>query len=189
MTMKWRARSVLFTVWAIVAVLVAIPSTRATLYRPLHSVPLLVIAICVAASFYGITFVAFRCPHCGARQIRDRWDWLQLSDRCWKCQQPLDGPPLPTDVIDEQMVAEVNPTLAAQMRQDRLALEELAQRALTDPTAAEELGRQLARQVEQATNWVSVVRIEAPSMEAEAQDGLKRAQRELAQWQALRDRT
>jgi hypothetical protein len=188
-TMKWRARSVLFAVWATVAVLVAVPSTRAVLDRPLRFSPMLAVAIGLVASFYGIAFVAFRCPHCRARQIRGRWDWLLLSDRCWKCHQPLDGPPLPTDVIDEQMVAEVNPTLATEMRRDRLAMEELAQRALTDPTAAEQLRRQLEHQVEQAANWVSVVRVEAPGMEAEAQEDLKRAQHELAQWQALRDRT
>ncbi len=188
MTMKWRARSVLFAVWATVAVLVAVPSTRAALDRPLH-LPMLAVAIGVLASFYGITFVAFRCPHCGARQIRGRWDWILLSDDCWKCHQPLDGPLLPADVLDEQMVAKVNPTLATEMRRDRLAMEEFAQRALTDPTAAEQLSQQLERQVEQAANWVSVVRLEAPGTEAKAQEDLKRAQRELAQWQALRDRT
>ena len=188
MTMKWRARSVLFTVWATVAVLVAVPSTRAALDRPIHGLPMLASAIGVVALFYGITFVAFRCPHCGARQIRGRSDWLLLSDDCWRCHQPLDGPPVPTDIIDEEMVATVNPTLAAEMRADRLNTEELAQRALADPVAAEQLERQFERQVEQQAKWVEVVRAEAPGMEAQAQEDLKRAQRELTEWREQRAR-
>ena len=186
MTMKWRARSVIFTVWAVAAALVAIPSTRPALDQSRSLAPALAVAVGVLLAFYGITFIAFRCPHCGARQIRGRWDWVLLSDHCWKCHQALDGPAIPTDIIDEQMVAQEDPALAAEMQKDRLATEELAQSALTDPGAAEQLERQFERRVEQLTNWVNVVRAEAPGMEAKAQEDLKRAQRELTQWRNQR---
>jgi hypothetical protein len=32
-----------------------------------------------------------RCPHCGARVIRSRSDWLLPGSYCEDCDQPLDG--------------------------------------------------------------------------------------------------
>jgi hypothetical protein len=188
MTMKWRARSVCLTAYAIVAVLLVVPSTRSALTRSHSLSPIVAFALLIGiwGALYGLTFVAFRCPHCGARQVRGRWDLLLISDRCWRCQQLLDGPALPSDVLDEQLIANENPTLAADMRRDRLALEDLAQRALTDPTAAEKLGRELELQVERQGQWVAIVRAHDPGMEGRALEDLKRAQNELAQWRTLR---
>lgn len=135
---------------------------------------------------YTLMLTAFRCPHCGARQIRDKWNWVSVADRCWKCQQLLDSPAVPSDILDEQLMIQENPTLAAEMRRDRLALEDLAQRALTDPTAADQLGRKFEQQVDRARGWVAEVHLHAPDMESQAQEDLRRAENELAQWRALR---
>ena len=188
MTMKWRARSAFLAWCAIVVLLLVVPATRSALTRPYSLSPIAAAALVIGilGAMYGLTFLAFSFPHCGARQIRGKWDLLLLSDRCWKCQQLLDGPALPSDVLAEQLVAKENPSLAADMRRDRLALEDLAQRALTDPTAAEKFGRELELRVERLSGWAAEVQAHAPNLEGRAQEDLKRAQNELAQWRALR---
>src|SRR5258708_35493185 len=170
MTMKWRARSAFLAWCAIVVLLLVVPATRSALTRPYSLSPIAAAALVIGilGSMYGLTFVAFRCPHCGARQIRGRWDLLLLSDRCWKCQQLLDGSALPSHVLDEQLVAKENPSLAAEMRRDRLALEDLAQRALTNPTAAEKFGRELELRVERLSGWAAEVHAHAPNLEGRA---------------------
>ena len=184
MAMKWRARLAMLLVAALALLSLAIPG----LNRPWHiskSVALM-IALGILGISFGLPFLVFRCPHCRARQIRFRFDWLSIGDRCWQCHQPLDGPAIPSEILDEQLVAEVNPALAAAMRQDRLVLDDLRGRAPTDPAATARLERELSTQVERLKGWVAVVGREAPSEEPAARRELAQAEAQLAQCRALR---
>ena len=183
MPMKWRARLGLLVVMGLALAALANP----TLNRPWHiSTAVAVLsALGILGVSYGLPFFVFRCPHCRARQIRYRWDWLFIEDRCWQCRQPLDGPALPPDVIEEEAVAEVNPALAADMRRDRLNLEELQTRARTDPAAAARLERELSTQVQRLQEWLAIVDREAPSEVADARRDLARAEEQLAQCRLL----
>src|SRR5437899_8735058 len=116
MLMKWRARLTMLVVIAIALAASAIPPNRSR-YMSLAVVLLGIVGVPRALSLFF-----FRCPHCRARQLRLLYDWLFIGDRCWQCHQALDSSARPQELIDEEWVAEGNPTLAADMRRDRLAL-------------------------------------------------------------------
>jgi hypothetical protein len=186
--MKWRVRSVYISVYVALLIVLAAPPVRASLSRHL---PLSTgIAVLAAAGLYGalyaLTFVVFRCPHCRARQIRSWWDWAFVSSRCRQCHQSLDGPARPHDVVEEELIAERNPALAAEMRRDRLALESLRRQASTDARAAQRLEMELSTRVERLSEWVAEVRRISPADEARAREDLRRAQDELALCRSLR---
>lgn len=181
--MKWRARLAMLVVTGIGLSAVFIPA----LNRPWHvsrAIALLMF-LGIWGAFYALSFLTLRCPHCRARQLRPYWDWFFIGDRCWQCHQLLDRPSVSPDVLNEQLVAEVNPALSAEMRRDRLELEELQVRARTDPGAAAELERTLATEVDKAREWVAIVRREAPSGERDALRSLARAEDRLAQFRSL----
>ena len=184
MTMKWRARFGMLVVMGLAVVALATPA----LNRPWHisKAVAVLVAVGILGVSYALPFLVFRCPHCRARQIRFRFDWLSIGDRCWQCHQPLDGPAIPLEVLDEELVAEVNPPLAAAMRQDRLVLDDLRGRAPTDPAAAARLERELSTQVERLRGWVALVEREAPSEEPAARRELAQAEAQLAQCRAPR---
>src|SRR5712692_3788044 len=184
MPMKWRARLILIAVMALAVAAVAVPGLNRSWH--LSTAASILVAVGVFGAYYALTFLAFRCPHCRARQLRFRWDWLLMEDRCWRCHQPLDGAARPLDVVEEGLLAEVNPALATEMRRDRLALEQLQVRARTDPAAAARLERELSARVDRLKEWVTVVRRQAPSEEAEARRDLARAEAHLAQCRSLR---
>ena len=172
MTMRWRAR----LAW-LAAVAAVIP---ASIWRPhLSPAALAALGSAVALVLCAVFFLAFRCPHCGARQLRVRWDWLLMGTRCWRCQQLLDGAAVSDELLEEQLLAEINPQLAANRRRERLVLDELRGRAAASPAAAEQLHRELAARVKHADEWLAVVRREAPSVEPQAQRTLAGAQEEL----------
>jgi len=97
----------------------------------------------------------------------------------------LDSPARPQELIDEEWVAERNPALAADMRRDRLALEELQARARTDPAAAARLEQELSAQVQKLREWVAIVGQEAPCEVIDARRDLARAEAKLAECRSL----
>lgn len=187
--MKWRARGVVLALYATLlvgfALWLAVPSLGSLRIPPSVGYPVVIVLL---VAWYGAGFAFFRCPHCRAAQIRgiSGWDWLLIDDRCRKCGQLLDGPAVPRNVLTENLLAQHNPSLVAEMRRDRLAMEDLAQRAATDATAARELEQKFALEVERLTEWVEVVHEHAPEREAEARRDLEQAQGELAKWRSLR---
>ena len=186
MPMKWRARLGMVVVIALALAALAAP----TLNRPWHisgAVGVLV-ALAIVGVSNSLSFLVFRCPHCRARQLRSYGDWLFIGDLCWQCHQPLDGPARSPDLIDEELVAKLDPALAADMRRDRLILGELEASARTDPAAAARLERELSVQVEKLREWVAIVGREALSGEARARQDLARAEAQLAQCRSLRAR-
>jgi hypothetical protein len=186
MSMKWRARSVwLGTLAMAAAVLVASyfnPSLGRTWQLPRYA--FLAFGLGLAAAYYVTFFLAFRCPHCHAHQLRFTWDWLLMDDRCWRCHQALDGPARPRELVEEEFIGELDPVLAAHMRDDRLGLEDLRRRALTDPAAALELAEVLAARVEKLRAWAAIVRRQAPS-DTHADQDLSRAEAELSDLRRL----
>src|SRR5207249_5476872 len=172
----------------VVIALAVVTLATPALNRPWHlsRAAAILVALGVVGGSYALSFLVFRCPHCRARQIRFRWDWLLIEDRCWRCHQPLDGPARPPDLVEEELAAEVNPALAADMRRDRLTLEELQVGARTDPAAAVRLERELSARVERLREWVTIVSRQAPSDEADARRDLARAEAQLAQCRLLR---
>src|SRR6266536_3993278 len=177
--MKWRARLRMLVVMGLALAALATP----TLNRPWHisTAVAVLLALGILGVSYALPFLVFRCPHCRSRQLRFPCDWLLIGDQCWRCHQPLDGPARPPDLVEEELVAEVNPALAADMRRDRLALEELQVNARTDPAAAARLERELSTRVERLREWVTIVSRQAPSEEADARSDLARAEAQLAQ--------
>ncbi len=186
--MKWRIRSVYFAAYAMLALVLAVRPLRISLSRSLPLSPAVALAFGVGlyAALYALSFAAFRCPHCRARQIRGWWDWAFVSDRCGQCYQSLDGLARPHDLVEEELIAERNPALAAEIRRERLTLEDLRRRARTDPVAAEQLESELSTRVERLSEWVAEVRRIAPADESRARQDLRRAQHELAQCRSLR---
>ena len=180
MLMKWRARLTMLIVIGVALAASASPSFNRSRYIPLAVALLGIVGVPRALSLFF-----FRCPHCRARQLRFVYDWLFIGDRCWQCHQALDSPAGPQELIDEEWVAEGNPALAADMRRDRLALEELQARARTDPAAAARLEQELSAQVQKLREWVAIVGREAPSEVTNARRDLARVEAKLAECRSL----
>jgi len=184
MSMKWRSRSILLAAIALAVAAVATPALNRSWH--VSTANSIMAALGILGAYYALTFLAFRCPHCRARQLRFKADWLLMEDHCWRCHQPLDGAARPAHVVEEELLAEVNPALAAEMRRDRLALEDLQLRARADPAAAMQLERELSTRVNRLKEWVSVVRRQAPHEEAGARRDLAQAEAQLAQCRLIR---
>ena len=122
--------------------------------RSVASVPgALVVAL--LASVLATMFFAFRCPHCHARQIRNRWEWWFLGRRCRECHQLLDGPALSEDELAEDIVREGDPRFATEMHAARVEFEDLMARAPKDPVAARQLDAKLSERIESMTEAVA----------------------------------
>jgi len=152
MTMKWRARwtSIGFLVGSL-AIVVSAERAGVSSFVAIPGV----LVVAVLASVLATMFFAFRCPHCHARQIRDRWDWWFLGRRCRECHQLLDGPATSKDELDEEIVREGDPAFAAEMRAARVEFEDLMARAPKDPVAARQLDSELSRRIESMTEAVA----------------------------------
>ena len=150
--MKWRARwtSIGFLVGS-VAIVVSAERAGVSSFVSIPGV----LVVAVLASVLATMFFAFRCPHCHARQIRDRWDWWFLGRRCRECHQLLDGPDTSKDELDEEIVREGDPAFAAEMRAARVEFEDLMARAPKDPVAARQLDSELSRRIESMTEAVA----------------------------------
>jgi hypothetical protein len=57
--------------------------------------------------------------------------------------------------VEEELIAERNPALAAEIRRERLTLEDLRRRARTDAVAADQLESELSTRVERLSKWVA----------------------------------
>jgi hypothetical protein len=180
MLMKWRARLTMLVVIGVALAASASPPLNRFRYISLAVALLGIVGVPRALSLFF-----FRCPHCRARQLRFLYDWLFIGDRCWRCHQALDSPARPQELIDEEWVAQGNPALAADMRRDRLALEELQARARTDPAAAARLEQELSAQVQKLREWVAIVGREAPSEVTNARRDLATAEAKLAECRSL----
>jgi hypothetical protein len=186
MTMKWRARwTSIGYLLGVVAIVVAWGEQleqRTLAPRPLALVAALVLAL------LATMFLAFRCPHCHARQVRGRWDWWLIGDRCTTCWQLLDGPALPEEELSEEMIRETNPALATELRRDRLAFETLLERAPNDPVAARQLEAELSRRVASMTQALVDIQRMRPTDSRTLQDfsrSLSQAQAKLAWCRSL----
>jgi len=180
MPMKWRARLAMLVVIGVVLAATTSPALNRSRYTLVAIAVLGIVGVPRLLSFFF-----FRCPHCKAGQLRFVYDWLFIGDRCWHCHQALDGSARPQELIDEEWVAERNPALAADMRRDRVALEELEARARTDPAAAARLEQELSGQVQRLREWVAIVGREASSEVTNARKDLARAEAKLAECRSL----
>ena len=113
------------------------------------------LVVALLASVLATMLFAFRCPHCHARQIRNKWDWWFLGHRCRECHQLLDGPALSEDELAEDIVREGDPGFAATMHAARMAFEDLMARAPKDPVAARQLDAELSKRIEGMTEAVA----------------------------------
>ena len=177
MTMRWRAR------WTSIGYLVA-AITIVLLWGHQKTLAPFPIALTIGLFLAVIASMlfAFRCPHCHARQLRGRWDWWLMGNRCTKCWQLLDGPALPEDQLSEDFIGEMNPGLAAELRGAREAFEALVQRAPSDPEAARRLQAELSRRIESMEQGLADIRASETRdsrMERDLRESLARALAQL----------
>ena len=155
MSLKWRARLTWAGCMAAVVVggalvLGANGTSQAPWVTAVVAVPLLVLI--------GAQFLAFRCPHCGARAVTGHYGYWVVSDACAQCLRDFEGPNLSNDELGEKLVAEDNPELARQMRRERLEEQDLREKAPTDPRAAVALEKVLKNRLGGVETWAREMR-------------------------------
>jgi hypothetical protein len=143
--MKWRARSVVIAVYAVI-IAIAVAFGPSVFSRPIGPVALVLALGAIWGAFFAATSIWFRCPHCHARQIRGRWDWFLVRDRCRECNQPLNGPALSREQLDAEAEREldaIDPGRKARWEEEAAARDaekqRLWQQAPTDIRAAQQL--------------------------------------------------
>src|SRR5881394_405485 len=186
MHLKWRARLTwVVGMAAFVALMLIIKPER------FPSPWYVILAILPLVTLIAAQFLAFRCPHCGARAVRGYyWYWV-VSDACSQCLRDFEGPFLSEDEVAEKLLAEDKPDLAKRMRQERLEEEDLRNRAALDPQAAATLERILNERLVGVEGWVRDVHRIAQSGQGDRKDvataeaALKKVQDELAWCRSL----
>src|SRR5258706_442459 len=123
MRLKWRARltwGVCMTAFAGLLLIIRPEGSPSPWYAAVAILPLVTL---IAAQF-----LAFRCPHCGARGVRGYHGYWVVSDICSQCLRDFEDPFLSEDELAEKLIAEDKPQLAKRMREERLEEEDLRKR-------------------------------------------------------------
>ena len=172
------------TAFGVVLVAIGLENVdRSLLYFALALVPLGVPIL--------LQLIAFRCPHCGARAVKGIYGYWLVNDTCDECLRAFEGPSVSDDELAEELIAKDNPELARQMRQERLQVEDLRERAPVDPQAAATLERILKKRLDGIEIWVRDMHryLELGQGErkdvATAEGALKQVQEELAWCKSL----